>query len=1418
MASAAPEPTVERIVVKPPLWQRILKWIGIAIAGLVLLVLLLVLGLNTQPGRRFLVDQANGYQLANGLRIGIGRIDGSLYGAMTIRDLRLYDPKGLFAQSPQIRLDWRPFAYVNGHVDVRSLTSPVVQYIRNPELIPSTEPTDPNAPLLPDLDIDVGQLRIDQLQIGAQVAGRRSVARIEGRVKIADGHAQVFADAATLRRAGVAGGDRLALRLDAVPDDNRLDIGARLVAPVGGFVGSMASLRDPLTLTLDGNGSWAAWTGRLAANLGAGRIADLAIQARNGTFDVRGPTRPGLYLTGPVERLTAPQLDVALTAALAERRADTRLQLRSDAFVLAAQGLLDLGQSRFGDLRVETRLLTPGAIAENLNGRDVRAAVVLDGAFATPTVNYKLSADAIGFGEMVVRQVYAEGLARVDADRILVPIKARATAVEGLNAAVGGLVTNVAIDGDLAYQNGTFLSDNLRIRSDRVDATAVVVADLPEGNYTGALKGRINQYRVDSIGILNVSTDADLYSAPGGGFGIRGRVVAQTTDLFNEGARNFLGGNAVARVSLNYTPQGIIRFSDLRLNAPAFRITRGEGAYDPAGPLLVSADAYSDQYGPLFARVSGSVAQPVVLVRAPRPGVGIGLVDLTARVRGTGETYLVNATGGTNYGPFAADVRVATAPALTVAINPGTRFAGMNLTGRVQQTGAGPFAGQVNFAGSGINGQARLANQGGSQRADVDARAYQAAIPGVAGITIGRAIVDATAVLYPNGPSVIADAQVANLRAGSFVLRSSRAKVNYRNGSGTAQALAEGSSGVPFRVAANAALSPSLWRVALQGQGNNIPFRTVGPARIAVENGGYRLLPTRIDFDQGSMRLAGNYGRGMALQARLDRLDLSIANAFVPGLGLGGTATGQLAFNQAFTNAFPTAEARVNIDEFTRSSLASVSTPVDVVFLGRLVPSGGNASALIKRGTTTVGRMVARLDPVGGGGAWTSRLLAAPLSGGIRYNGPAGVLFSLAGLADQQLNGNIGVAADFSGRVNAPQLAGVVRANALTYENESYGTRLTNMAVDGRFTNDRFVLNQLRATAGDGSLSAQGSVGLAADAGFPMDIRVDLQNARLARSDALGAIANGQVRVQNGPQTGALISGQINLPEVRYQVIRQGAADVPELTGIRRKSEIARAAAEAEAAGPQGAATANAAPPGLFKLDLRIRADNRLYVSGMGLESEWEADLRVGGTSADPRVSGQVELVRGEYSFAGKRFEVTQGLIEFTGGALTNPNINITASTTAEGITANIVVTGTAQNPRLSFTSTPALAQDEVLARLLFGSSVTNLSATEAIQLAAALNSLRGSGGGGLNPLGKLRTATGIDRLRILGSDQATGRGTALAAGQYLTDDIYIEIITDARGFTATQLEIALSKALSVLSQTGSFGGSNVTLRYSRDY
>ncbi|HSX56717.1 MAG TPA: translocation/assembly module TamB domain-containing protein, partial [Sphingomonas sp.] len=1233
------------------------------------------------------------------------------------------------------------------------------------------------------------------------VAGRRYVATLDGTAAIADRRARVTVNG---RNMGREGGDRLTLVLDAVPDANKLDMRADLNAPVGGLVAGLAGLKAPLAVRLDGRGSWDSWQGRAAGTLGGAALADLGITARKGTFQVRGTTHPGLILKGPVERLAAPNLQVALDATLDRRRADTRLRLRSKAMALNTTGTIDLGKNAFDQFRVEGALLTPGAIAPNLNGRSVIGAVALNGPFATPTVDYKLQAAALGFGETVVEGLYAEGKATVNTDRILVPVRARAKRVSGLNAAAGGLLTNVTLAGDLAITGPQILSENLRIRSDKIDATAIIAANLSTGRYAGALKGRVNDYTIDGIGIVDLTTDADLYAAPGGGWGIKGRIVGRSKRLFNAGVRDFLGGNALLTVNVGLDPSGIINFSNLRLAAPKLKIVRGSGRYDPAGPLLLNADGVSTAYGPLFARVTGTLYAPVINLRAPRPGMGVGLANLEARIRGQGDAYAVTATGGTSYGPFTADVLIRTGQAMSVDVRK-ARFAGTDITGKLTQTAAGPFAGALRFTGSGITGNVDLSAQGKYQQAVVRATAANAQIPGDLEFTIGRAIVNATVILYDDAPAITGEAQIANLRRGEFVLARARGKIDYRGGSGTAQAFAEGSSGVPFRVAANARFAPDLWRVALAGRANNIGFRTPQAARIAVSESGYRLAPTQIDFDRGSARVAGNWGDGLTVQARLDKLDLSIANAFSPGLGIGGSATGSIDFRQASDGSFPNAITRLNIAGFNRSSLAGVSTPVDIAFVGRLLPEGGDARAVIKRGQTTIGRMVATLQPLGPGATWNERLMAAPLAGGIRYNGPSAVLFSLAGFTNQSLSGPVSVAADFSGQLRAPQLTGQLRAANLTYENETWGTRLTQMKIEGRFDNDSLDITEMNAVAGSGRVIATGTMGLSAEQGFPIDITARFRNARLARSDALGATATGQLHITNGLD-GGLIEGRIIIPDARYQIIRQGAAEVPELTGVYRKSEL----------DAQGKRPVRRKPAGIFRLNVAVVADNRLFVNGMGLESEWSARMQVTGTSAAPVVTGEARVVRGTYSFASRRFELTRGLISFEGGPLTDPSINLSANTTAEGVTAIINITGTGQQPRIAFTSTPSLPQDEVLSRLLFGSSVTNLSATEAIQLAAALNSLRASGG--LNPLGQLRSAAGIDRLRILGEDDTTGRGMALAAGQYLTDDIYVEIITDARGYTAVQLEIALTRSLSLLSQTGSFGGSRAGLKYSKDY
>ncbi len=1389
--------------------RRAAKIIGAIVAAIIILMAAVYFGLNTAPGRNFVKNQIEAFEFENGLSIDIGQIEGSLYGEMRIKGVAISDAKGVFLRSPEVLLDWQPFAFVNGHVDIDMLSADTMVLERLPELLETAQTDDP---LLPDYDIDIDRFEVRQFIAEAPVSGERRVATLSGEAHIADRRAKVDFNAATLAGAGRAGGDRISARIDAVPDDNVLALSLDLDAPGDGVIAALAGLNEPLSVNLSGKGDWAQWSGDLTAQLAAQPLAKLKLTARDGTFGVSGPMRLARLAPASTASLLGAETLVELTAELGERAATLEGRASSDAFNLTANGGLDLSDNSFDDFRASFVLLQPSALAPNLSGSGLRALLTLDGAFATPDVGYDIRADRLIINDMGVQNLNAAGKARVDADRIFIPVSATAARITGLDTVAGGSLTNIRMNGDIAIDGTRILSDNMRIQSDRIDAGLILVADTSTGLYTGAIDGKLDNYRVESVGTFNIETDVDLKSEQGGGFGLAGKVRARSTRLSNESVRNFLGGNLAASADVVYGSDGVTRFANVRMTAPQLRVTDGRGTYSADGQINLVASGVSQQYGPVGLQLTGTVTNPRATVKAAAPGLGIGLANVVAEIRGDNGDYRIDAAGQTDYGAFTADFTVATATGpLSMTINRAD-FAGIALSGQVRQSAAGPFVGQLDANGRGLGGIVRLGASGKYQSAIVNLRANNTVLPGPANLRIGGAIIDAEVVLY-DSPLVQADIQLADTDYGTLNINALRALVDYRDGRGNAKILAEGTSGVPFRVSANADLQPDLWRAALQGRVRGIAFKTTTPARIIPGNGTYELLPTAIDFGKGSVRLAGQYGDGLKVQSRLDSLDVAILNAFMPGLGLGGSATGSLDFAQADPGTFPTADARLTINDFTRTTSVSVSQSVDVNFVGQLQPNGGAARAVIRRRGAVIGRVNAGLTPLPpGSGPWLTRLLEAPLGGGIRYNGPADTLFSLAGQADQRLSGTVGVAADFSGRVSRPQLAGIIRANNLTYENQTYGTRLSNMAVRGRFTGDRLEIEQLDAVAGEGTVKATGYVSLAADSGYPMDVQVNLQNASLARSEAIATRATGTLALTKTAGQTALLSGRIVLPETRYQVVRQGAEQVPELSGVRFKPPRGRP----RVTGDEPAISAVSLFEQL-RLDIDLDAPERLYVSGMGLESEWSADIKISGTSSEPRMSGGVDLVRGTLGFAGRSFELTEGRVRFNGGRTLDPSITLQASEEIDDITVNVDVSGQAFNPQIAFSSTPGLPQDEIVSRILFGNSVGNLSTIQAVQLAASLNSLRGSGGG-LNPLGKLRSATGIDRLRILGADEDSGRGTALAAGQYITDDIYIEIITDARGFTATQLEISLTPALSVLSQAGGTVGTNANIRYRKDY
>nr|NUR37744.1 translocation/assembly module TamB [Sphingomonas sp.] len=212
---------------RPDWKRRLLNELFALFVGLLLLLACLLVLLDSAPGHRFIIDQVSRLETASGLRIRIGRIDGSIFGKSQLRNVAVYDSRGAFLTSPNIKLDWTPGAWLSNKLYVDSMTAERVTLIRLPKLKPSTK----KGPILPGFDIHIGELRIDRLDIGPEVGGRPRSGSLRGKADIRSGRALVELAAAVNN-----GGDRIAFHLDAEPDRNKFDVSARVVAPADGLV------------------------------------------------------------------------------------------------------------------------------------------------------------------------------------------------------------------------------------------------------------------------------------------------------------------------------------------------------------------------------------------------------------------------------------------------------------------------------------------------------------------------------------------------------------------------------------------------------------------------------------------------------------------------------------------------------------------------------------------------------------------------------------------------------------------------------------------------------------------------------------------------------------------------------------------------------------------------------------------------------------------------------------------------------------------------------------------------------------------------------------------------------------------------------------------------------------------------------
>lgn len=183
-------------------------------------------------------------------------------------------------------------------------------------------------------------------------------------------------------------------------------------------------------------------------------------------------------------------------------------------------------------------------------------------------------------------------------------------------------------------------------------------------------------------------------------------------------------------------------------------------------------------------------------------------------------------------------------------------------------------------------------------------------------------------------------------------------------------------------------------------------------------------------------------------------------------------------------------------------------------------------------------------------------------------------------------------------------------------------------------------------------------------------------------------------------------------------------------------------------------------------------------------------------------LNGHLDLKNGTFEAYKQKLVIEEGQLLFLGTA-ENPGIQFKASRTIDEIKVGIIADGSLANPRLTLYSTPAMAEENILALLLTGRSIESLSQSEGNALA---NAAIGIGVEGANIIAqKIGAALGIKNLSV--SSKTSADSTRIDIGAQISDRLNVSYGTTINSQKEMQagwvIEYILSPSISFEAVSG---------------
>lgn len=1329
---------------------------------------------------------------SEGMEVTVNGFSGALSREATMQEMTFADAEGVWLRLEDVALNWNRAAVLRGRIEVRELSAGLIELARLPaggSSGPSAEASDFTLPDLP-VSIDIGLIDAERLVLGAPVLGERIEMTLEGSANLADGEGAV--DVALSRTDGELGD--LTLAGSYSNTSKVLAVNLRLEEGQGGIVANLASLpgEPALSVRVEGEDRLDDFT----ANI---------VLATDGQNRLAGQVRAAAVVDGEGD---AQKTQLQIEADLA---GDLRplFEEQYQAF-FGGESVLHLDATRFqnksirvADLFLKTEALElRGDALVSAKGWPQNAQITgtLANADGSPVVlpiagpETRIGSAEIEFdydalrGEGWVGAIELEGFARED------------MALAALNVSGAGKLRSGG--GDTIPSVG----GRVVISADGID-----LGDEPLNAAVGErITGNLIFAKADNTPFR--FTDVDI---SGEDYGLTGDVTLRTEveqlDLVSE-------------LDLRLEAERLARFAQISgqdLKGAASLSIKGSVAV-PDGPFDLEIDGATQDLSVGIAQVDSLLAgESRISIAADRNQQRTAINRLT--IAGPGITASAMGELRTNGSSLDAQIELPDASRLDERLS--GRLA-LNATAvqvrddwTVEATATGPGGLDADITGTGTIADGAI---GPVQATLVAALDSIAPYSGLAGTDLGGAV-DLTASVDAD-LTTMAVALTGSLQGQNLSFRMGDTDQSF---AGASELLFDVSRDAAGALAADVtARGPGGLIADIEGTGAMVDGK-IGPVAATVNASANSIAPYSGLAGRdlaGSIDLSANVEADLttmavSLDGSLQGRDLSFSAGEVDQLLAGGSQVvfdvrrdeaGKIFVDRLTAN---TPQVSLNADGTSEGGQSRVNFDARLADVGIFVPEFPGAFSA--SGTAVLTGDDYRVDISGQGPGGITVNVAGSLAStmdnaNLSIDGTVPLALANAFTGQNRVDGTASVNVNLNGPLALTSLSGTVRTTNARVAVPSLRVSLDPIQANVNLGNGRARLEVGAAVSSGGRIEIAGPITL--EPPFNGDLVIRLQNVGLTDPSLYDTQINGQLTV-SGPLTGgARIAGTVRPGVAEIRIPSSGFGVAGTVEGLRHVNEPAAVYATRVRAGQVGTtASGNSAGGPAFPLDIVVDAPNQVFIRGRGLDAEVGGRLRLTGTTNDIVPQGSLSLIRGRLSLLGNRIELTEARATLEGDF--DPFIAVTAETTVDDTAIQIRIDGQATDPEITFSSVPDLPQDEIFSRLIFGRSISEISALQALRLANGIATLTGRSGGGV--IGNLRQGFGLADLDIGQNDDGA---LAVRAGAYISENIYTGVEVGADGEAEVNINLDLTKNLTARGAVSNKGEASIGIYFERDY